>query len=56
LRRTVTFQGMIVRPLAGDTKAVGYFVLPQLPATGQSSATAPILSGRMFIEQAPAPQ
>ncbi|MDZ4288289.1 MAG: S8 family serine peptidase [Prosthecobacter sp.] len=54
LTRRVTFQGMIVRPPSGDTKAVGYFLLPQIPITGQTISTSPILSGKVVIEQAAA--
>lgn len=46
LRSNVPFSGQIVRQADGTKKAVGYFLLPQLPGT----ATAPILSGGIVIQ------
>ena len=51
LTRTVTYQGMIVPTLGGGVKAAGYFLLPQIPLTGQTTATSPILSGQVTIQQ-----
>ena len=51
LNRTVTFQGMIVRPAVGSIKGVGYFLLPQIPITGQTVLTSPVLSGKVVIDQ-----
>ena len=51
LTRRVTYQGMIVRPESGDIKAIGYFLLPQIPGAGQTINTSPILSGRVTIDQ-----
>lgn len=55
LKRTVSFYGMIVRPASGASKAVGWFLLPQIPATGQTIKNSPMLSGKVVIEQAAAP-
>ena len=51
LTRKPAFQGMIVRSATGTTRAEGYFLLPQIPSTGQTILTSPILSGKMLIEQ-----
>lgn len=48
-RSKVPFQGQIVRLANSSIKAVGYFMLPQIPAAGQSAATAPILSGAFSL-------
>lgn len=49
--RTVTFQGLIVTGGAGPL-GVGYYLLPQRPATVMEKATAtPILSGRVVFDR-----
>jgi hypothetical protein len=53
LIRRATYQGMLVRPVTGGVKAVGYFLLPQIPATGQTISNSPILSGKVVIDQDP---
>ncbi|HYF37912.1 MAG TPA: hypothetical protein VD994_21600, partial [Prosthecobacter sp.] len=53
LSRRVIFQGMIVRPATGNSKAVGYFLLPQIPLTVETISTSPILSGKVIVEQTP---
>jgi hypothetical protein len=54
-RAKVPFQGQVVRLGNGTVKAAGYFLLPQIPASGQTAATAPILSGGFDLLQSPAP-
>jgi hypothetical protein len=49
-RAKVPFQGQVVRMIDGSVKAVGYFLLPQIPGVGQTAATAPMLSGGFSIE------
>jgi hypothetical protein len=49
--RIARYQGMIIRGLDGTTKAYGFFLLPQIPASGETSATSPILSGQVTITQ-----
>jgi hypothetical protein len=51
LTRVVTYQGMIVPSLGGGVEAGGYFLLPQIPADGESTSTSPILSGQVSIQQ-----
>lgn len=51
LTRKVTYQGLIVRKAGGTQKATGYFLLPQIPASGQTISTSPILSGGVLISQ-----
>jgi len=53
LPRTVNFYGQTVRVADGTTKAVGYFLLPQIPVpgSGQTAKTAPVYSGSFAIEQ-----
>lgn len=51
LSRTVNYFGYVIRPSSGNSKAVGYFVLPQIPTGSQTSSTSPILSGLMEIQQ-----
>ena len=51
LTRTVAFQGIIVRPASGTSKGEGYFLLAQIPITGQTILTSPALSGRVVIDQ-----
>ncbi len=50
-RAKVPFQGQVVRLADGQTKAVGYFLLPQIPGSGQTAATAPLLSGGVWLQQ-----
>lgn len=50
-RAKVPFQGQVVRLADGRTKAVGYFLLPQIPNIGQTAATAPMLSGGVLLQQ-----
>lgn len=51
LARTVTYQGCIVRPPSGALRAIGYFLLPQIPVAPQTINTSPALSGQVVIEQ-----
>lgn len=51
LSRVVSFYGMTVRTDPSSVKAVGYFCLPQIPISPQTSATSPILSGGVIISQ-----
>jgi hypothetical protein len=51
VRKGVKFQGQVVRLSNADTKVVGYFLLPQIPAAGEKPTTSPILSGSFFITQ-----
>jgi hypothetical protein len=50
-RSKVAFQGQIVRQSNGQRKAVGYFLLPQIPAPGQAASRAPILSGGFSLDE-----
>jgi hypothetical protein len=50
-----TFSGWIVRLPDGEVKAVGYFLLPQLPAAGQTLRTSPVLSGAFEFRQSTMP-
>jgi hypothetical protein len=43
--------GQIVRLNGGSIRAVGHFLLPQIPTTGQSIRTSPILSGGLLLLQ-----
>ena len=52
VRRNVPFTGQIVRGLADDdVRAVGYFLLPQIPTSGQRPNQSPILSGSVLLTQ-----
>ena len=51
LTRKVAFVGQIVRPASGSRRAAGYFLLPQIPLSGQTIRTSPILSGGMQVSQ-----
>lgn len=51
LVRTATFNGIVVRQASGFNKAVGYFLLPQIPVGHQTISTSPILSGKVRIVQ-----
>lgn len=44
-RSKVPFSGQVVRTADGQLRAAGYFLLPQIPASGQKAAAAPVLSG-----------
>ena len=48
ITRKVAYAGVVVRPSSGPVKAVGHFLLPQLPL---ASNTSPILSGKVIINQ-----
>jgi hypothetical protein len=50
VRSKVAFQGQIVRLSNGSHKAVGYFMLPQIPAQGQAATAAAILSGGFNLQ------
>jgi hypothetical protein len=45
--RTVSYEGMIIRPVSGNRKAFGFYKLAQLP----NPNTSVILSGQVVIEQ-----
>lgn len=51
VRKDVKFQGQIVRSADGARKAVGFFLLPQIPTNGQRPSTTPILSGGFMLQQ-----
>lgn len=55
VRKGVKLQGQIVRLSNGEIKAVGWFLLPQIPGANETAKTSPILSGAFTIEQAVAP-
>jgi hypothetical protein len=50
-RSNIAFLGQVVRVPDGSVKAVGYFMLPQIPDPGKAASTAPSLSGGFTIEQ-----
>jgi len=50
-RAKVPFLGQVVRGVSGQIKAVGYFLLPQIPAGAQKPADTAILSGGVSLEQ-----
>jgi hypothetical protein len=50
-RSKVPFLGQVVRLADGEVKAAGYFMLPQIPANGQTAASAPSLSGAFSLLQ-----
>jgi|GEM_PF-1250715 hypothetical protein len=50
-RAKVPCVGQIVRLNDGSIRAVGHFLLPQIPTTGQSIRTSPILSGGLLLLQ-----
>lgn len=50
-RAKVPFQGQVVRDDAGEVKAVGFFLLPQIPAGAQKPADAEVLSGGVYLVQ-----
>jgi hypothetical protein len=51
VRRDVQFHGQIVRTETEGTKAVGFFLLPQIPTVGQRPRNTPILSGGFTLTQ-----
>jgi hypothetical protein len=51
LKRTVSFYGQTVRLADPEVKAVGWFLLPQIPGQGQTLKTSPVLSGSFLIKQ-----
>jgi Putative Ig domain len=50
LTRNTSFFGMTIRPPSGTARAMGYFLLKQIPTGQQTSATAPEFSGQMIID------
>lgn len=50
-KRVVPFQGQVVRLEDGSIKAVGYFLLPQLPQGSQKATATDILSGNVEVTQ-----
>lgn len=50
-RAKIAFQGQIVPGGGRGMRAVGYFLLPQIPTPGQAANKAPILSGGISIRQ-----
>ncbi|SKA99394.1 Putative Ig domain-containing protein [Prosthecobacter debontii] len=55
VRKGVKIQGQIVRLSDGEVKAVGWFLLPQIPGENETAKTSPILSGAFSLEQTVAP-
>ncbi len=54
-RKNVKFFGQVVRGMAdAEVRAIGHFLLPQIPGNSQTLKTSPILSGAAFAVQ-PAP-
>jgi hypothetical protein len=51
VRRHVSFVGQVVRTADAETRAVGYFLLPQIPLVGQKPNATPILSGAVYAVQ-----
>ncbi len=51
VRRNVRFFGQVVRTADAEVKAVGYFLLPQIPTAGQRPNATPMLSGAVFAVQ-----
>lgn len=47
----VKFSGMTVRNNDGTTRALGYFLRPQVPVGAETPGTSPILSGKVRITQ-----
>lgn len=50
VRSKVKFQGQIVRRIAGGPSVAGFFLLPQIPASGQPANRAAILSGGVSLQ------
>ncbi len=53
-RKNVKVAGQIVRTADDETRAVGYFLLPQMPQGSEKASQTPILSGAVYLVQ-PAP-
>ncbi|MBB5038807.1 choice-of-anchor D domain-containing protein [Prosthecobacter dejongeii] len=51
LDRKVAFMGQLVR-IGTETRGYGFFLLPQLPAEGETLKTAPQLSGQVILSPA----
>ncbi len=51
VRAKIPFRGQVVRLRDGSPKAVGYFLLPQIPTPGQAANASPILSGGFTLDQ-----
>lgn len=52
-RAKVPFFAQIVRRASGTNRVAGYFLLPQIPAQGQTVKTSPMLSGSVEFSGAP---
>ena len=50
VRKDIAFSGQTVRFATGEVKAIGYFLLPQIPTGLQTAKTSPFLSGAVAIE------
>jgi hypothetical protein len=50
-RKNVKMVGQVVKLADGEIKAAGYFLLPQIPTSGQKANATPILSGAFFVSQ-----
>jgi subtilisin family serine protease len=48
-KRTAKFQGLAIPESSGQLKALGYFLLPQLPVSGQKPNQTLILSGSVKV-------
>ena len=55
VRGPIPFSGLVVRLPGGSVKAVGHFLLPQLPASGQTLRTTAVLSGAVELRQMATP-
>lgn len=51
VRKDVPFTGQTVRHADGRLKAVGYFLLPQIPVGSQKITNSPVLSGAFVVTQ-----
>jgi hypothetical protein len=51
VRRNVPFMGQVVRTADAEVKAVGHFLLPQIPTAGQRPNATPMRSGAVFAVQ-----
>lgn len=49
--KVVKFSGMTIRNNDGTTRAVGYFLRPQIPVGAETPGNSPILSGKVKITQ-----
>ncbi len=50
-RKNVKVAGQIVRTADDETRAVGYFLLPQMPQGSEKASQTPILSGAVYLVQ-----